>query len=410
MFVIVLTIIGLSLFALSSYESQFLNASLDQARAFYEANGAVDRARYLLAATQRLETVSANLGTDVDTASATQGGRDSGPVDWSLTADPVVIRVLVNRNGHTRSLEASFDPNSMEPYDRLLSLWSDTWGLVVPSSGATWYSNQATYLNGVLSQNYRVGPTWQTNISPLQGGSWLPVDSASVVPPAEVETFVDQKIGTATPAQPNGGSNNYSFDASGSSDGVIFVKSEFNPANDPNFSLNITTGPAVDIYVTGIVVWLFDHGLRSARTITVHGGVNDMLVLCARPSDWMDQEAPRDHAVYVGIDLHSGINSPNAPVILVSDGYVSIDSFDNAGNDGNVSSTVSWMNIYAPQARIRGPNGTGGAYDLRFVHPMPYSPAENNLQKLVNLRDLPNAEGPRHYLTLKAGTWRDDSN
>src|SRR5262249_38055573 len=84
MFVIVLTILGLSLFALSSYEAQFMNATLDQTQAFYFANGAIDRARYLLTSTYRLQDVASNLGAGVDSAIAIQDpyGNPNSAGDW----------------------------------------------------------------------------------------------------------------------------------------------------------------------------------------------------------------------------------------------------------------------------------------------------------------------------------------
>src|SRR5262245_6741389 len=87
MFVIVLTILGLSLFALSSYEAQFMNATLDETQAFYLANGAIDRAKFLLTSTYQLQIVSANRGAGVDSAIAIQDpyGNHGTPIvsgDW----------------------------------------------------------------------------------------------------------------------------------------------------------------------------------------------------------------------------------------------------------------------------------------------------------------------------------------
>ena len=86
-FVLALTIIGISLFSLSSYEAQFLQRSLDGEQAFQSAVGGIERARFALCATSRLDAVSAAPGREnVIAATAFQvRGSDSistGPVEW----------------------------------------------------------------------------------------------------------------------------------------------------------------------------------------------------------------------------------------------------------------------------------------------------------------------------------------
>jgi hypothetical protein len=91
MFVIVLTILGLSLFTLSSYEAQFMNSTLDETQAFYLANGAMDRARYLLASTHLLQSVSTNLGVGVDY------DRDQDPYGAQITIGDWTLNTAIHR-------------------------------------------------------------------------------------------------------------------------------------------------------------------------------------------------------------------------------------------------------------------------------------------------------------------------
>src|SRR5262245_17287191 len=82
MFVLVLTIIGLSLFSLSSYEAQFMHQTLRKTEAFYEAASAIDRARFVLMSTRNLGDVSALSGTgNIEYAVATQGDDSTQAVD-----------------------------------------------------------------------------------------------------------------------------------------------------------------------------------------------------------------------------------------------------------------------------------------------------------------------------------------
>src|SRR5207244_4210514 len=61
MFVLALTILGLSLFGLSTYESQFITASLDQTQLDELAQSALERTRYALAVSSRLDKVDEGL-------------------------------------------------------------------------------------------------------------------------------------------------------------------------------------------------------------------------------------------------------------------------------------------------------------------------------------------------------------
>src|SRR5436309_4094894 len=97
MLVLALTILGLSLFSLSSFESQFLGRSLDGACAFHAANGGLDRARFALAATESLQSVRAGLPEHVVSTTAFQEQEPgdtltTGQVLWG--GGPVVIRVV----------------------------------------------------------------------------------------------------------------------------------------------------------------------------------------------------------------------------------------------------------------------------------------------------------------------------
>src|SRR5947207_543262 len=115
MFILVLTILGLSLFSLTHFEAQFMQRSTDNAESLQAAAGGLDRARFALARTSKLESVSVEGFAplyDVVYAVAFQGAESTGTVHWDgPNATPITIRVKAVKNGQSHFLEAMYDPS-----------------------------------------------------------------------------------------------------------------------------------------------------------------------------------------------------------------------------------------------------------------------------------------------------------
>jgi hypothetical protein len=111
-FVLALTIIGISLFSLSIYEAQFLQRSIDREQAFQSAAGCgLERARFVLTLPgDMLDSVQTSLPPGVVRTVAIQGEDSTGAVDWGINADSVLIRVTAGRVGTQRVVEAYFRP------------------------------------------------------------------------------------------------------------------------------------------------------------------------------------------------------------------------------------------------------------------------------------------------------------
>jgi hypothetical protein len=412
MFVIVLTILGLSLFTLSSYEAQFMNATLDETQAFYLANGAIDRARYLLTAPgHELSSVQTNRDPGVDYAVAIQDpyGNPDSVGDWTQNqtdpSPPILVRVVVEKNGYKRKLEALFDPSIVQQYDKLFSMSSPTRGLhVVEDPTGTTNNEYCVGLDGRLWQTYKgVSPPDGTDLYDWYGDIFdcynnyitpegtLNLNTTMVgttVPFPQVQTFL-----AGFPAASDPGSGN-SFDlfCYSQSESVGYFRS---PGG-----LNITTGTDVTISVHGIAVWAFDHGFWSQnRKVTVTGTSKDMLVLVAH------QDASAN-PLY-GLWFDGGLDSRDVPVILVSDQRIMIDSQPSQ----NFRTTMGWVSMYAPSAWIRGPKLVGTkespANLFLYYHPANNANAEHSLDNLFDKRALPNVNGPRNSLAYKPGTWRE---
>ncbi len=95
MFVLALTILGVSLFSLSGFEAQFLGQSMRRSQAFYDALGGIDRSLRVLSETNDMNAVAANLPPGIIYARAWQGD-DSTAVNWQDTT-AIRVRVVAER-------------------------------------------------------------------------------------------------------------------------------------------------------------------------------------------------------------------------------------------------------------------------------------------------------------------------
>lgn len=411
MFVLALTIIGFSLFSLSSYEAQFMYASMDDTEAFYDASSAIDRGRFLAAATGSLASVKTGLtGTgNIVYAVAKQGDDSTGTVKWGGD-DPVLIRVEVNRNGKKRLLEATFDPN-MNPYDNLASCSSTERGFM--NSRQTydglpdWDPHPLVQLTGRIWQTYSKVPPegkydWSKDIYPSAYGSLIQV-TLGIVPPPQVTTFYNaHEAGVTAPDHITGGGNNrYNLDASGDSLRIKFFRSKRISGEDWSFK-TVNTGNPIDLDVDGVAIWMFESGFYSAKPVAVHGQSDDMLVLIAKKTN----DSSGDLVNFYGIDdvgfvFAAGLDSPDVPVIIVTDGYVAIDALD-----GPATLSIKWLSIYANFGWVRGPDS--GTIPFTYSHiENAQASAEQNLQNLLDNGYLPNANPKRRQLTFIPGTWQE---
>ncbi len=119
-FVMALTILGLSVFSLSSYEAQFMRQAMQEQQAYNDAMSGFERAKYMLTVSPyRLESVQSNLPAGVDSTIAWQAGNTAGPVSWG---GQVMLRVRASRGNSTQAYVAWFVPELREDqYKRLIT-------------------------------------------------------------------------------------------------------------------------------------------------------------------------------------------------------------------------------------------------------------------------------------------------
>src|SRR5262249_10843715 len=124
-FMLALTILGLSLFALSSYEAQFFYASAAREQSLQNSESGMELVKALLASpTARLEwahRAEGQLGVTRAMAYQKRSGdtTSTGLVDWDST---LVIMVSAKSGGVERTLQARFIPSQANnPYKRLMA-------------------------------------------------------------------------------------------------------------------------------------------------------------------------------------------------------------------------------------------------------------------------------------------------
>jgi len=197
-FMLALTILGLSLFALSSYEAQFFVASAAREQSLQNSESGMELVKALLAAPgrdlSRLEYAHRAEGQmGVTSAMAYQwrsadanDTTSTGPVDWS---DSLVIVVSAKSAGVERRFQAKFMPGVSEnPYQRLLvagqGVSVDTENPVEPAiTGRVWQPVASS-----------ADTAWTSNVDWQSG---RPVESGT--PPAPlVAPFVDSHVYGAT--------------------------------------------------------------------------------------------------------------------------------------------------------------------------------------------------------------------
>ena len=405
-FVLALTIIGISLFSLSTYEAQFLQRSLDGEQAFQSALGGIERAKFALARENLLSSVKDFLPlenvTSV-TAIQVQGGLPDtvGPVQWQ--GEDVTLRVSARVNEEQRTIEGRF---------RLLPA---VYSQVIATNGGIYVEGMnppGTLRQGTVQLS---GPVWQGTMPP-DTNSWKVVLRPDV--PAGITTDPVALPRVAEYMAAHLGSSSESNEPTdlflppdhwrlyGLFAGVGNVRFFTTPGSmtgGHEFSLydNQTTHDVL-LGVSGCAVWLMPQGVRFDKKVKVIGysaappGTSpDCLIIVAgrSGSPTYDPDA--------GIWFADGLQS-TIPVILVSDGTVRIQHLtEPAGDD----SWVPELTVYARDVVLTGPETSSGKAMWLAHQPGDYL----DTYWVPHLADggyLPNISSTRgHELCLRPGTW-----
>lgn len=394
-FVLALTILGISLFGLSSFEAQFMTGSIDDSQAFYAASGGIDRARFALTATGRLESVQVNLPQWVDSTVAYQQQSSdtvtSGPVEWG--GDDILIRAWAHEKGRTRVVEARFDPAINDDHYRRLFTVSRSVD-VADMSG----SRARTQLSGEIVLPVGADTSWSPGTPTADPTGLVPALQRPIieraVPAPDLTTYFAQHWGAAQPVDETTIEANraYLF----TSNGAVprYYSSAGSAAN--NFSVYFQgIGANPTFTVSGPVVWMLDKGFRSDTRVDIVPDplrTDNVLIMVAKPGT--DPGYP-DNAIW----FFAGLHSPSVPLFLVSDHAVWIEFFNNPAGFGY----VGYLSVYAQDVRVLGPFDVSTSTIVQLVHPIGPDALVNQLTALDVLPGQAGFEG--QDLSFIPNTW-----
>jgi len=387
MMVLALTILGLSLFSLSSYEAQFMNRSLDSEQALQSAIAGLDRARFALnVSPNHLEQVKANLPYEYVTyACARQlhgASLDStGPIEWG--GHDITITSTAQFRSATRTIIGNYAPNSVDNwYKRLLT---------VGSGGITQYVNVGALQLNACNTVALFDSIWVNQPPPA-----IPacvIGSFGVcnrfVPIPTVDPFMTQPADNL----PANGIRNIDLTA-GPRNTVHYYRTDDGPNGSDNFSYYNSTTSVVTITVRGLAVWILPRGFRSDGEVRFvsSGDPSDCLVMIAKTGT-----INQGGKIFRGAIWFFGGANSTLPLVLVSDGGVKIESFNSTG----LLQLLPNVSTFADSVILTGPAFSSGA-----ILSMHYGAAtmDTTIDKLTAAGALPNAANASP-LALKPGSW-----
>ncbi len=407
MFVLALTILGLSLFSLSSYEAQFMGRSTDEGQAFYYATGGIERAKYILAAKNKLSAVTNGLPIEgVETAEARWADGavqdDITQTDW-MNEREVVLRVEGAFHGTRKAVEGHFKLyRPMDIYERAITTSSGVY--VEPNPDNTHGAALATYVTGECWQNSP--DTWRGAVPTEHPGIYGV--KVGYAPTPQAAPYIASWAPTATATSAVHGTSSFSLHAGGAPYkhflGPVAVGG---PGGDEFGYFN--TASSVTINVDGTVLWMFDRGVRFEHFVEVTGGTNDVLIIVAEKSTAAFTPFPGATGFPdAGIWFAGGLRSAQVPVILVTDGTLALDHLTNDPTPDNEH--FYYLTLFGGAIYLKGPPGN---HQQRVCHhpgqgTSPANLDEYVLDPLYENGLLPNVSGSRNgTLTLVPGTWRE---
>ena len=346
-FMLALTILGMSLFALSSYEAQFFTASAAREQSLQNSESGMELVKALLAAPgrdlSRLEYAHRAEGQmGVTSAMAYQwrsadasDTTSSGPVDWN---NPLVIVVAAKSGGVERTLQAKYMPGVAEnPYQRLLAAGT---GVSVTSTDPTVLRLSGRAWQPVASA---ADTSWTDDVDWTQG---RPVEGST--PPVPMgDAFVDDHVKQGL-RDPSAGTSlssdqNYELVFQGPP-GPTFYHSPPSPTDNnhdqdqefPRYSFYV--GDDLRIKVQGIAVWVVDQGVCFDNQVFVNAydpGVPSTLVIVAKAN--LRDPGRENRGIWFrgGLKIYDGVQ-----VYLVSEGDVSVVHVHDR-NETHAASTLS---------------------------------------------------------------------
>jgi hypothetical protein len=392
--VLALTILGLSLFSLSSYEAQFMNRSLDEQQALQSAIGGIDRARFALAvAPESLAEVKKYLpyenviyaratqlqGAVLDSMSVLIGGGND--INLTVTAEYHHVRRTVSGN-----YRADHPDNY---YKRLLTIGAGGIELnpVVNGHLVDPPGTVVLGLGGPADSVWEFQATSPWTSRAKTNGSSYGINHRSVSTPS-IDTWVTNHTWTNIPY------NSAGYMLTSPPGQVGFLTTNNLASTEFSSRSRLTT---LTVNVNGRVVWYLPRGLRADLAAEIKGNpATSCLVIVAHNGEDLDSH------LYGAIWFFAGVTS-QIPLILVSDENVKLEQF-NAPGEGTELDNLS---IFAHYLLLTGPttdpsfNTAGNLMRLTYGSP---SVMDALIDDLMTVDALPNSVSPIRF-PLRQGSW-----
>jgi hypothetical protein len=404
MFVLALTILGLSLFSLSGYEAEFLAQSHDSGQALETALSGVQHARFVLARRRNLEDVGTYLfpeGVVYSRARRTDGSQDStGSLDAVPPGEPIEIRVLADVIGERRMVQTHVLPiQTPQIYKRLMTITDSLYARSDAAGGGSACGRYNFF--GQVWEGGAAGNAWMGCVN---GESVSPLPQASI-PVPDLASFFAKYLAGATDIQVGhtGTVKAYTIPLVGPDPppSVNYFRTIDNPGPDMLSDLHIPlyVGFENKILVDGWVVWMLPRGLRLDGHFVVEGTADDCLIIVAGKS--YDDDAPPTPNARFGIEFSASLTSANVPVILVTDRWVFLEHFAWSSQP----SGASYISVFAKGASFWGPSGS--FMTLSHAPGDPRDAPGGLIDQLCEQGALPNSESGSVRFQPVAGTWQE---
>jgi hypothetical protein len=454
MFVLALTILGISLYGLSSYEATFLGQMHDANAALYRAQGGMEMVKGLLVQNGRLSAAGAAVGFEgVTYAVAKQhlafpaGSWDSTGV---LSDSTVYVTVVAGQGAESRTLTARFLPGHHESYVRRLFTVSQRIETDLhPASDPILHANRLR-LAGAVWQD-APDTSWATPGDPA-GIVWSgprPIRT-DVVPLPDIAGFIAAHApaahpvqfdrwgfgggggggggnapgasagrvgrldggggdGGSQPADPIIGGNQYVSDVLWLADGdpgttTFYLGWKGDPlpvAGAFSFQSRTWTNANPDtqltINVKGTAVWMLPHGVQFPGAVHLRAVEDNsvLIVVCGQNGGPPYPD--------VAFSMVAGANATNGgrtlPVIVITDGNVSL----KTGQWATPGSLLAEFAVWSQSLDLAGPQWNAATFAT-----LQYPSSMNAVIDGLDPGAIPRAIGqPTSAFTFVRGSWQD---
>jgi Tfp pilus assembly protein PilX len=399
-FMLALTILGLSLFALSTYEAQFFYASASREQSLQNSESGMEVVKALLdAGPAQLQVAHLAEGQSGITRAIAYQQRSasaadttsSGPIDWSRD---LVIVVTARSGDVERTLQTRFTAQPTDnPYKHLVACGG---GLTFDTENST--DPRAMRMTGhvwhpVASDADTAWTRWVTWSSdqPVRRGT----------PPLSLaDAFVDAHWSSARDPELDGlvdleNKDHYEIEFVNRGSSPAFYKldrkaTDAGAKNDPEYDQYsfYSNNYPIELEVRGTAVWLVDQGACFKNVVNVvpeSPGVPSTLIIVARANG--RDPGFEERALWFQGGLQ--VSDPNMHVFLVSEHDIAV-THVNAASTSHVARNVSI--VAGGRVVLEGPRSTN-EFDLVYTP----SAMDGLVNRLASESALPALSGGGGY-------------